>query len=285
MLTQRDHGDRTNRKHARFKYTVLDRGLASITAEIEQRSGITFQPARPFEFTTIEDPHGWHSGTDGTFFYGQHILSGRIKDLDQWRLKSALREIAKVHRGDFRLTPSQNLIISGASEASKVEITQILVEHGLAHDNQRSRLRLNALSCVALPTCGLALAESERVLPEILRRFEEVLERSGLRDDAISLRVTGCPNGCARPFLGEIALVGKSPGKYAVYLGAKYDGTRLNRLFAASATLDQAMALLTPVIQRYAVERLPGQGFGDFCQEVILPADATVHDVGGKPAS
>lgn len=282
MLTQRDHGDRTDRKHARFKYTIADRGLAWVKDEIERRSGITFQPARPFSFSTIEDPHGWHEGTDGTWFYGQHILSGRIKDEGAWRLKAALREIAQIHSGDFRLTPSQNVTISGVASGDRARIDAILAEHGLARDNQRSRLRLNALSCVALPTCGLALAESERVLPEILERFETVLEEAGLRDDAISLRVTGCPNGCARPFLGEIALVGRAPGKYALYLGANYVGTRLNRLFAASVTLDEALGLLAPVIRRYALERASGQLFGDFCHEHILPADATLHSVGSR---
>ncbi|MET0262682.1 MAG: NADPH-dependent assimilatory sulfite reductase hemoprotein subunit [Rariglobus sp.] len=284
MLTQRDHGDRTNRKHARFKYTVNDHGIDWIKAEVERRAGIAFQPARAFTFTTIEDPHGWHRGTDGTWFYGQHILSGRIKDDGAWRLKTALREIAKIHTGDFRLTPTQNVTISGVTDATKERITEILAAHGLARDNQRSRLRLNALSCVSLPTCGLALAESERVLPDILARFEEVLEEAGLRDDAISLRVTGCPNGCARPFLGEIALVGKAPGKYALYLGAHYNGTRLNRLYAASVTIDEVLQLLTPVIKRYALERAAGESFGDFCNAHILPVDATVHSVGTRVA-
>lgn len=280
MTTQRDHGDRTNRKHARFKYTVQDKGADWIKAEVERRSGVTLQPARDVVFTTIEDPHDWHRGTDGTWFLGLHLLSGRIKDAGTWRMKSALREIARIHDGDFRLTPSQNVIISGASDAVKTRIDAILAEHGVAGGENRSRMRLNALSCVSLPTCGLALAESERALPGILERFETVLEEAGLRDDAISLRVTGCPNGCARPFLGEIALVGKAPGKYALYLGAKYNGTRLNRLFAASVTLDETMALLTPVIRRYALERAPGEEFGDFCHAHILPADATLHSVG-----
>lgn len=285
MTTQRDHGDRTNRKHARFKYTVQDRGLAWIKAEVERRSGIVFGPARAAAFTTIEDPHGWHRGTDGTWFYGLHILSGRIKDAGSWRMRSALREVARVHDGDFRLTPSQNVIISGASDAAKARIDAVLAAHGVAGENNRTRLRLNALSCVSLPTCGLALAESERALPDILRRFEELLEECGLSDDAISLRVTGCPNGCARPFLGEIALVGKAPGKYALYLGARYNGTRLNRLFAASVTVDEAVALLGPVIRRYALERSPGEEFGDFCHARILPADATLHSTGTPGAA
>jgi sulfite reductase (NADPH) hemoprotein beta-component len=280
LTTQRDYGDRTNRKHARLKYTIEDRGVAWFKAEVEKRSGITFKAARPFHFTTIEDPHGWHKGADGRWFYGLHILSGRIKDLPGWAMKTALREIAQIHTGDFRLTPSQNLSIAGVAAEQKPLIDAILARHGLADENKRSGLRLNALSCVALPTCGLALAESERVLPDILEKFEAVLDEAGLRDDAISLRVTGCPNGCARPYLAEIGFVGKAPNKYALYLGAKYNGTRLNRLVSPSITINDAVTLLTPVIKRYAVERNEGEGFGDFCDREIIPKDATFHSVG-----
>jgi sulfite reductase (NADPH) hemoprotein beta-component len=280
LTTQRDYGDRTNRKHARLKYTIEDRGIAWFKAEVEKRSGVTFQPARPFEFTTIEDPHGWHECLDGTWFYGLHILSGRIIDRPGWPMKTALREIAQMHTGDFRLTPSQNLSISGVTLAQKPVIEEILKKHGLDKENERSGLRLNSLSCVALPTCGLALAESERVLPDILAKFEPIFAAAGLARDAISLRITGCPNGCARPYLAEIGFSGKAPNKYALYLGAKYQGTRLNRLFAPVVTIDEAVTLLTPVIQRYAKERQPGEGFGDFCDRAVLPKDATFHSVG-----
>jgi sulfite reductase (NADPH) hemoprotein beta-component len=280
LAIQRDFGDRTNRKHARLKYTIEDRGVAWFKGEVERRSGVTFGSVREFHFTTIEDPHGWHECADGSWFYGLHILSGRIKDLPGWPLKTALREIAEIHTGDFRLTPSQNLSISGVTAAQKPVIDAILAKHGLAGENNRSRLRLNALSCVALPTCGLALAESERWLPDILAKFEAVLEAAGLKEDAISLRVTGCPNGCARPYLAEIGFVGKAPGKYALYLGASYNGTRLNRLASPSITIDDALKLLTPIIQRYAVERQPGEGFGDFCDRAVLPADSTFHSIG-----
>ncbi len=280
LVTQRDHGDRTNRKHARLKYTIQDRGVEWFKGEVERRSGVTFAPARAFHFTTIEDPHGWHECADGTSFYGLHILSGRIKNAPGWPMKTALREIAEVHTGDFRLTPSQNLTISGVTAAQKPVIDAILAKHGLTEENKQSRLRLNALSCVALPTCGLALAESERALPEILEKFQTVLDEAGLRDDAISLRVTGCPNGCARPYLAEIGLVGRAPGKYALYIGASYTGTRLNRLLSPSVTINDAVKLLTPIIQRYAKEKNAGENFGDFCDRAVLPADATFHSVG-----
>ncbi len=280
LTTQRDYGDRTNRRHARLKYTIEDRGVEWFKGEVERRSGLTFAPAKPFNFTTIEDPHGWHKCADGTWFYGLHILSGRIKDLPGWPMKTALREIAEIHTGDFRLTPTQNLSIAGVTAEQKPVIEAILARHGLTEENKRSGLRLNALSCVALPTCGLALAESERSLPDILAKFEAVLDEAGLRDDAISLRVTGCPNGCARPYLAEIGFVGRAPNKYALYLGAAYNGTRLNRLVSPSITIDDAVTLLTPVIKRYAIERQEGEGFGDYCERVILPPDATTHSVG-----
>jgi sulfite reductase (NADPH) hemoprotein beta-component len=280
LITQRDYGDRTNRRHARLKYTIEDRGLDWFKGEVERLSGVKFAPAREFEFSTIQDPHGWHRCADGTWFYGLHILSGRVKDVADWPMKTALREIAKIHTGDFRLTPSQNLTISGVTAEQKPAIEEILVRLGLACENKRSGVRLNALSCVALPTCGLALTESERVLPDILEKFEPILEEAGLSEDAISLRITGCPNGCARPFLGEIAFVGRAPNKYALYLGASYNGTRLGRLVSPSITIDEAIELLRPVVKRYALERNDAEGFGDFCDRVILPKDATIHSVG-----
>ncbi len=270
LTTQRDFGDRTDRKHARLKYTIADRGLTWFRGEVERRSGVRLSGVRRFEFTTIEDPHGWQLCADGTWFYGLHLLSGRIKDAPGWPMKTALREIAEIHEGDFRLTPSQNLSLSGVSDANKARIEGVLARHGLAGENRQTGLRLNALSCVALPTCGLALAESERVLPELLAKFETLLEAAGLRDDAISLRITGCPNGCARPYLGEIGLVGRAPNKYALYLGADYNGLRLGRLHVPSVSLDEAVALLTPVIRRYAVERWAGERFGDFCLRTVL---------------
>ena len=274
LTTQRDFGDRTNRKHARLKYTIADRGLEWFKAEVEKRAGFALGAIRRFDFATIQDPHGWHQGVDGTWFYGLHILSGRIKDMAGWKMKTALREIAKVHTGDFRLTPSQNLIVSGVSAAQKPVIDAILARHGLANENARSGLRLNSLSCVALPTCGLALAESERMLPELIEKFETVLDEAGLHSEAISLRVTGCPNGCCRPYLAEIGYVGKAPGKYALYLGAKYNGTRLNKLYRQSVTVDESLALLSPVIKRYARERQAGEEFGDFCVRTVLAEEA-----------
>ncbi|MGH8020881.1 MAG: NADPH-dependent assimilatory sulfite reductase hemoprotein subunit [Opitutaceae bacterium] len=268
ISTQRDYGDRTNRKHARLKYTIEDRGIEWFKAEVERRAGITFAPARPCEFTTIQDPAGWRRCADGSWFFGLHILSGRIKNADGWPMKQALREITEIHEGDFRLTPSQNLTISGVSDAKKVEIESILKRHGLDRENERTGLRLNALSCVALPTCGLALAEAERQLPPTLEELEKIVIDAGLVDVPISIRITGCPNGCARPYLAEIGLVGRGPGKYNLYLGAKYDGSRLNTLVAESLTPPQVIEHVEPLLRRFASERHPGEFFGDFCHRV-----------------
>ena len=279
IMVQRDFGDRTDRKHARLKYTINDRGIDWFQGEVERRLGWKLSPARPFEFKTIEDPHGWHRGENGEWFFGLHILSGRIKDIPGWSMRTALREIAQVLKGDFRLTPSQNVLIAGISDAQKPQIEAILAKHGLTKENERSGQRLNALSCVALPTCGLALAESERALPGILEKLEPIFAEVGLSAQPVSIRVTGCPNGCARPFLAEIGLVGKAPNKYAFYLGAKYDGTRLNKLVLPSITIDEAVAYLTPIIKRYAAERQPGEYFGDFCHRVVLPEIAAAQPV------
>ena len=268
IAVQRDFGDRTDRRHARLKYTIDDRGIGWFKDELESRLGWKLEAPRPYTFTTITDPLGWHRCEDGTWFYGLHILSGRIKDIPSWPMKTALREIAQIHEGDFRLTPSQNLTISGVSEAKKVEIEAILARHGLNNENAHTGLRLNALSCVALPTCGLALSEAERELPALLADLENVVEQAGLRHDAISIRMTGCPNGCARPYIAEIGLVGRAPGKYNLYLGAKFDGTRMNTLVAESLTHPQIVEHLAPLITRYAVERTDKEWFGDFCHRI-----------------
>jgi sulfite reductase (NADPH) hemoprotein beta-component len=270
IAVQRDHGDRVNRKHARLKYTIEDRGLEWFKTEVEGRAGFQLQPLRSYKFTEIADRYGWHRGVDGLWYYVLFVLSGRIRDTAQQQLKTALREIAQVHDGDFRLTPSQNISIAGIADAKKAVIEGILDRHGLAEQNSQSGLRLNAMACVSLPTCGLALAESERALPPLLEKFETVLDECGLRHDAISIRMTGCPNGCARPYLAEIGIVGKAPNKYHLYLGARYEGTRLNRLYAESLTPEEIVATVAPVLRRYALEREAGERFGDFCARTVM---------------
>ncbi len=260
VTLQRDFGDRTDRKHARFKYTVADRGLVWIRQEVERRLGWELGSARRFEFTDTGDRYGWTEGPNGDAHFTLFIENGRVKDA----AKAALREIAKVHKGDFRLTPNQHLIIAGVSPAERPRIDALLREHVLDTAHRASGLRLNAMACVALPTCGLALAESERYLPDLVTLLDAEVEAAGLRDDAIVIRMTGCPNGCGRPYLAEIGFVGKAPGKYNMYLGAAFNGSRMNALYKASVASADIVGLVRPLLRRYATERLPGERFGDF---------------------
>ena len=286
VTVQRDYGDRTDRKHARFKYTVADKGLVWIRNEVERRLGWELGSPRRFEFTDTGDRYGWTDGPDGQSHFTLFIENGRVKEAT----KMALREIAKVHKGDFRLTPNQHLMIAGVAAADRPKIEALLREHVLDTANRASGLRLNSMACVALPTCGLALAESERYLPELVTLLEGEVEAAGLRDDAIVIRMTGCPNGCGRPFLAEIGFVGKSPGKYNMYLGAAFNGSRLNTLYRPNLPTAEIIPLVRSLLRRYAQERLQGERFGDFSIRVGLvkptgtPAD--FHDKAQeKPAA
>ena len=287
MLVQRDFGDRTDRKHARLKYTIEDRGIVWFREEVERRLGYRLGSPRQFAFTHMGDRYGWVDGENGTSHYTLFLMSGRVKDTPELKLKTALREIALAHKGDFRLTANQNLIIASVQPAERPVIEALLRKHKLDTANNVSGLALNAMSCVALPTCGLALAESERYLPELVANLETEMEAAGLRHDEITLRITGCPNGCGRPYLAEIGFVGRAPGKYNVYLGAAFNGSRLNILYKASVLDTDIVALLGPIIRRYALERTTGERFGDFVirtgyvKPTGTPAD--YHDKADKP--
>jgi sulfite reductase (NADPH) hemoprotein beta-component len=261
---QRDFGDRTNRKHARFKYTIDDRGIEWFKFELNKRLGWNMEPARPYVFEDSGDRYGWVEAANGTWHHTLFIQNGRILDTDDYPMMTGLREIAKVHDGDFRLTANQNLIIGRVSAKQKPLINALLKKYKLAETYHQSGLRLNSMACVAFPTCALAMAESERYLPSLLDKLDVILKDAGLANDPIVIRMTGCPNGCARPFLGEIGFVGKAPGKYNVYLGAGFYGQRLNKMYRENIGEEQILAELTPIIQRYATERNKGEKFGDF---------------------
>lgn len=279
VTVQRDYGDRVDRKFARFKYTIANRGLTWFRDELERRLGYHLPAPRQFTFTHTGDRYGWTQGDNGNAHFTLFIQSGRVKDTADYPMKTGIREIARVHKGDLRLTANQNLIIANVTPAERPRIEALLREYKLDTANNASGLKLNAMSCVALPTCGLALAESERYLPELVRMLETECEAAGLRDDAISLRITGCPNGCGRPSLAEIALVGRSPGKYNLYLGAAFNGSRFNVLYKASVPTTELVALLGPIIRRYATERLPGEHFGDFTIRMgYVTPTFTAHD-------
>jgi len=258
VIVQRDWGNRASRKHARLKYTIEEFGLDWFRAELERELGYPLQTPRDFRFERSADPHGWIEGDDGLWHHVLFIENGRVRD----RLLTGLHEIASVHRGNFVLTANQNLIISGVTLEQKPAIGALLAQHGL--DRPVSGLRRGAMACVALPTCGLALAESERYMPDLLTTLEEILERHGLAADEITIRMTGCPNGCARPYLAEIGLVGRGPGTYNLYLGGAFDGTRMNKLYARDVTHDGIIAALEPLFSAYARERADGEHFSDF---------------------
>ena len=263
VTTQRDFGDRQDRRHARLKYTIERIGLAAFQAEVEQRAGVTFEAPRPVHFTDHGDRYGWVKGQDARWHLTLYIENGRVKDGPLRTPMSGLREIARIHDGDFRITPNQNLIVAGVPGARKERIQAIAREHGLLAEG-RSPLRLNAIACVALPTCPQAMAEAERYFPDLLDKVQELSVKHGLADVGLVMRMTGCPNGCARPYLAEVGLVGKGPGRYNLLLGGDGTGTRLNRLYQEN--LDEAgiLSALDPLLGRYAAERQEGERFGDY---------------------
>ena len=277
MTVQRDYGDRVERKHARFKYTVEDMTIKGVRQEMEKRMGFKLQPARGYNLTDNSDRFGWIRDHDGVHWhYGLYVEHGRIVDREGYQLKTALREIAHAGAGDFRLTANQSLIVGSIKPADKPRIVQILRDYGIGNDSHTG-LRLNSMACVALPTCGLALAESQRYLPTLVDALDEVVEDCGLREDAISIRMTGCPNGCARPALGEIGLIGRAAGIYNLYLGASRTGDRLNKMWKESLNHDQIVEALGPVIRRYAAERQEGEAFGDFtCRVGIIEPNLSI---------
>ncbi len=265
ITTQRDNGNRENRKFSRLKYTIERMGLEVFKKEVERRSEVVFQEAKPYKFTHSGDPMGWSKTYDGRYNLALFIEGGRIADTPGFPLRTALRLLASVHDGDFRLTGNQNLVIGNISAEKKPVVEAILDKYGiLAATHQQTALRQNSIACVAMNTCSLAFAEAERYLPSLIDKIDLIIRANGLEKDAINIRMTGCPNGCGRPYLGEIAFIGKSPGRYNLYLGAAHNGERLNKLYREM--LDEAGILteLEPIIAAYAKDRQRGERFGDF---------------------
>ncbi len=269
VTAQRDFGNRAVRKRARLKYTIDDRGLAWFKSEVERRAGFTLAAAEPFEFVHNGDRFGWIESGDGNAHLTLRIPAGRIWDRDGLTHLSGLREVARLldaegESAQFRLTPNQNLVIAGVPAALHGRVDGLVERFGLDGYRSASPLRRNALACVALPTCGLAMAEAERYLPDLVEKIEGLLDTHGLRDAPIHLRISGCPNGCSRPYLGEIALVGKAPGRYNLMLGADHRGQRLNALHRENIAEPEILASLDPLFADYAAMRADGEGFGDF---------------------
>lgn len=264
MLVQRDHGDRKNRKHARLKYTIDDMGVDVFRGKVEELWGKKFAPAKSFKFESNVDTFGWQRDELGMNHFTFFIENGRIEDTADFQMKTGMREVAKVHKGEFRLTGNQHVILSNVADEDLDSMKALLKKFKL--DNVKfSGLRLSSAACVAFPTCGLAMAESERYLPVLISKLEGCLEENGLRQDSITMRMTGCPNGCARPWLAEVAFVGKAYGAYNMYLGGGYHGQRLNKLYRSSIKEDEILAIMKPMLKQYALEREDGERFGDFC--------------------
>jgi sulfite reductase (NADPH) hemoprotein beta-component len=279
LCIQRDYGDRKDRAHARFKYTIEDRGLDWFREELAARRGRPLQEARPFRFDSSADRLGWLQGADGQWHYTLFVENGRLADTAKRPLLTGLRAIASVHRGMFALTTNQNVTIAGVSEADRPAIEALLTSHGIANDGHISGIRQNSMACVALPTCALAMAEAERYLPNLLDKVEQIVAQAGLADDPITIRMSGCPNGCPRPYLAEIALVGKAPGRYNLYLGASANGDRLNALYRENIAEPEILTALDSMLRRYAAERTPGERFGDFTvRTAVVPAMVNGRD-------
>jgi sulfite reductase (NADPH) hemoprotein beta-component len=269
LTIHRDFGDRGNRKHARLKYVLEERGVEWFRLEVEQRAGIRFEAARHFEFTRQGDLLGWHQQTDGNYFLGLFVENGRIHDSGGYQLKTGLRRVVETCQPEVRLTASQNLLLVNVPAQQRDLIENTLKEHGVDYRSPFSRTRLASMACPALPTCGLALAESERALPGLLNGLEAVLADIGLPDEELTVRMTGCPNGCARPYTAELAFVGKGPNRYQIYLGGNEASTRLNRLYKDSVKADELLGEVRAVLARYRQQRNSGERFGDFCARVI----------------
>ena len=281
MLVQRDNGDRKNRKHARLKYTIDDMGVDVFRGKVEGLLGYAFENPRPFEFKSNIDTFGWQKDEFGMNHFTFFIENGRVEDTPDFPMKTGLREIAQIHKGEFRLTGNQHLCLSGVHNDDLDRVKALMKQYKL--DNVHfSGLRLSSSACVAFPTCGLAMAESERYLPQLISKLEDSLEENGLRHDSIVMRMTGCPNGCARPWVAEVAFVGKAYGAYNMYLGGGYHGQRLNKLYRSSIGEGEILDIMKPLLKRYALERREGERFGDFVIRIgIIKATTegkTFHD-------
>jgi len=264
VIVQRDHGDRTNRRHARLKYLVADQGLAWFRAQVEAVAGFALERWRPLVPWTSPQFLGWNEAGDGSWFYGVSIANGRIGGA----LKTALRDIVSAHGCDLIATPDQNVLVTGIAPDAKPRIDAILAAHAIARPEAISVREKVAMACPALPTCGLALAESERVLPSIVAQIDAVLARLNLTVEPVTIRMTGCPNGCARPYMGEIGIVGVSADRYTLYLGGNAASTRLNRVYREGVRATEIAEVLTPLFARWGAERTAGEEFGDFCLRV-----------------
>ncbi|MEE1675337.1 assimilatory sulfite reductase (NADPH) hemoprotein subunit [Agarivorans aestuarii] len=275
VTTQRDWGNRVNRKNAKTKYTLDRVGSDTFKQEVEKRAGISFEQSRPYEFTSRGDRIGWVEGIDGKHHLTVFIENGRLLDYPEKALKTGVAKIAEIHNGDFRMTANQNLVIAGVPAKDKAKIEKLAREHGLINDSHSAQ-RVNSMACVAFPTCPLAMAEAERYLPGLVDDVEQLLAKHAMSEEHIILRVTGCPNGCGRAMLAEAGLVGKGPGKYNLYLGGNQSGTRIPKLYLEGIGEQEILSELDGLIARWAKEREQDEAFGDFVIRAGIVAEVKV---------
>ncbi len=268
VTVQRDYGNRKDRKHARLKYVIAERGIGWFRERVQERLDFPLGDPRPLRWAPLGDHLGWHEQADGRLFCGIYVENGRIADVDGLRLRSGLRAIVEELRPQVVLTPQQNVILADIDPADRRRVEAVLRQYGIPDVERISLTLRHAMACPAIPTCGLAVAEAERVLPGIIRRIEALAAELGLQEVPISYRMTGCPNGCVRPYLGDVGFVGTTLGKYDVFLGGDFTGTRLNRLYAHNVPLADLPALLRLPLQAFREARRPGEGFGDWCHRV-----------------
>jgi sulfite reductase (ferredoxin) len=268
LTVQRDFGDRQNRKHARMKYLVEERGIEWFLAEVERRLGYTLREPRPVILHDVEDHLGWHRQGDGHWFLGLHVENGRIKDTPTMRMKTGLRHVIEQFRPGIRLTGQQNILLTDLDDTQRGQLESLLNEYGISADPKAAGAYRFAMACPALPTCGLALAEAERALPEVVRQIEVDLHALGLADVPLSIRMTGCPNGCARPYMGDIGIVGRTKDVYKIYIGGDWANTRLTTLYAPSVHFNDLLSTIRPLLVLWRDGRVPEETFGDFCHRV-----------------
>lgn len=264
VVFQRDHGNRSDRKNARLKYTIEKYGLEYFKSELIRTHNLILDDTVPYEFETQGDLYGWNQGLDGYWHYTLFVEGGKLTDFSGIATKTAVKEIAQIHDGTFILTGNQNLVIAQVSTVKKKKIEALLKKHHIVEGKSLSKLRQYSIACAALPYCGLSFAEAERYLPTVVDKIDLILKDLGLFDEPISIRMTGCPNGCGRPFLGEIALVGRAPGRYNLYLGASFKGDRLNKLYKEMLNEEEILSTLQPILADYAQNRTANERFGDF---------------------
>jgi len=279
VTIHRDFGDRTNRKHARLKYVLQERGVAWFRAELQSRVSFPVESPRPMPAFRVLDPLGWNDQGDGKWFLGLPIDSGRIINQGESRLRDGLRVIIERFNLPIRLTAQQNILLVDIDPADRPAIEALLAEYHIRTVEQISGVRRLGLACPALPTCGLAIAEAERALPGLINQIETALREAGLPDEPISMRMTGCPNGCARPYMAEIGIVGRSLDKYTLFLGGSDNGTRLNKPFLDLVHIRDIPAVLRPVFEYFRDTRSAGEAFGDFCERVGVEALRALTDV------